>query len=122
MFTSPKLMLPFQIALGMAALRVAEERKTRAGRHILWIPFIMNRMEGVRWLQQLFGPDAYPWFLALTYFGSSAVLWGIIGILYWLVNPRLGRRLAVVIGFGFVVNQIIKDVLETPRPYDLDPV
>lgn len=82
----------------------------------------MNGMEGARWVQQLFGPDAYPWFLALTYFGSSAVLWGVIGILYWLVNPRLGRRLAVVIGFGFVVNQLIKDVLETPRPYDLDPV
>ncbi|HEX2223576.1 MAG TPA: phosphatase PAP2 family protein [Thermoanaerobaculia bacterium] len=79
-------------------------------------------MEGVRWLQQLFGPDAYPWFLVLTYFGSSAVLWGLIGILYWLVSPRLGRRLAVVVGLGFVVNQILKDVIETPRPYDLDPV
>lgn len=82
----------------------------------------MRGMEGVRWLQQLFGPEAYPWFLALTYFGSSAVLWGLIGLLYWLVNPRLGRRLAVVLGFGFVVNQILKDIIETPRPYDLDPV
>lgn len=79
-------------------------------------------MAGVRWLQELFGPDAYPWFVVLTYLGSSAVIWPLIGILYWLVSPRLGRRLAVVLGLGFVANQIVKDGIDTPRPYDLDPV
>lgn len=78
-------------------------------------------MEGVRWVQQLFGPEAYPVFVALTYFGSSLAIWGLIALIYWLVEPRFGRQLAVVVGAGFVINQLLKVVIGTPRPYELDP-
>lgn len=78
-------------------------------------------MEGVRWVQHLFGPEAYPVFVALTYLGSSLAIWGLIALVYWLVEPRFGRQLAVVVGAGFVINQLLKVVIGTPRPYEHDP-
>jgi membrane-associated phospholipid phosphatase len=77
-------------------------------------------METVRWLHQLFGGRAYPFFLGITSLGSSAFLWPVILLWYWLFDPRLARRLGLVLGMSIVVNQLLKTAVGSSRPYDLE--
>jgi membrane-associated phospholipid phosphatase len=77
-------------------------------------------MEIVHWLHQIFGGRAEPLFLGITYLGSSAVLWAVIILWYWLFDPRLARRLGVVLALSEVSNQLLKGAFGSSRPYDLD--
>jgi hypothetical protein len=77
-------------------------------------------METVRWLHQIFGGRLYPLFVGITFLGSSAFLWPVIALWYWLVDPRFARRLGVVLGLSVVLNQLIKTAVGSPRPYDLE--
>jgi len=77
-------------------------------------------METVRWLHQLFGGQAYPFFLGITYLGSSVFLWPVILLWYWLFDPRLARRLGLVLAMSVVINQLLKTAVGSSRPYDLD--
>jgi len=77
-------------------------------------------MEIVHWLHQVFGGRAEPLFLGITYLGSSAVLWAVILLWYWLFDPRLARRLGVVLALSEVSNQLLKSAFGSSRPYDLD--
>lgn len=80
----------------------------------------LHGMETVRWLHQIFGGRAYPFFLGITYLGSSAFLWPVILLWYWLFDPRLARRLGLVLGLSVVVNQLLKTAVGSSRPYDLE--
>lgn len=77
-------------------------------------------METVRWLQQLFGNGAQGWFLFITLFGASAVLWSLLVLYHWLADPGFARRLAVALASSAIVNHLLKDFFGLPRPYDLD--
>jgi membrane-associated phospholipid phosphatase len=77
-------------------------------------------MEIVHWLHQVFGGRAEPLFLGITYLGSSATLWAVIVLGYWLFDPRLARRLGVVLALSEVSNQLLKSAFGSSRPYDLD--
>jgi membrane-associated phospholipid phosphatase len=77
-------------------------------------------METVRWLHQLLGGRAHPLFLGITYLGSSAFLWPVILLWYWLFDPRLARRLGLVLGMSIVINQLLKTAVGSSRPYDLE--
>jgi hypothetical protein len=77
-------------------------------------------METVRWLQHFFGPGSHSAFFAITWLGASAVLWSLLALYYWLVDPRFALRLGVVFAFSIVANQLLKAVVGSPRPYDLD--
>jgi membrane-associated phospholipid phosphatase len=77
-------------------------------------------METVRWLHQLFGGRLHPLFLGITSLGSSAFLWPVILLWYWLFDPRLARRLGLVLGMSIVINQLLKTAVGSSRPYDLD--
>lgn len=79
-----------------------------------------RRMETVRWLQHFFGPGSHSAFFAITWLGASALLWSLLALYYWLVDPRFARRLGVVLAFSIVTNQLLKAVVGSPRPYDLD--
>lgn len=60
-------------------------------------------------------------FLAVTYLGSSYGLVTLLGLYAWWVSPRQARRLGLVLGVSFLVNTWLKELLELPRPYELDP-
>lgn len=77
-------------------------------------------MATVRWLQHLFGLGPHGLFLALTFLGASAVLWLLLVLYHWLVDPRFARRLAVVLAASVVTNQLLKGIFGTSRPYDYD--
>jgi hypothetical protein len=80
----------------------------------------LRRMETVRWLQHFFGPRSHTPFFAITFLGASAVLWALLALYYWLIDPRFARRLGVVLAFSIFTHQLLKSVVGSPRPYDLD--
>jgi membrane-associated phospholipid phosphatase len=79
-------------------------------------------MATIRWIQHLLGTGPHGLFLVLTFLGASAVLWTLLVLYHWLVDPRFGRRLAVVLALSIVVNQLLKGFFGTSRPYVLDEV
>lgn len=77
-------------------------------------------MEIVRFVQHLFGVRPHTLFLTLTFLGASVTLWSLIVLYHWLVDPRFGRRLGIVLALSLVTNQVLKEAFGTSRPYDLD--
>jgi PAP2 superfamily len=77
-------------------------------------------MATVRWLQHFFGAGPHGLFLAFTFLGASAVLWPLLVLCHWLVDPRFARRLGVLLASAMVASQMLKLVFGTSRPYDLD--
>lgn len=77
-------------------------------------------MEIVRYIQHLFGVRPHPLFLGLTFLGASVTLWTLLLLYHWLVDPRFGRRMGIVLALSIVTNQILKGAFGTDRPYDLD--
>jgi membrane-associated phospholipid phosphatase len=77
-------------------------------------------MEIVRWVQHFFGVRPHTLFLGVTFLGASVTLWSLLVLYHWLVDPRFGRRLGIVLALSIVTNQILKGAFGTDRPYDLD--
>ncbi len=78
-------------------------------------------MSTIRFLQHLFGPHLKPLFLLLTGLGASAVLWPLLLLYYWLVDPRFARRLSIAFAASFLTNRILKELFATARPFEADP-
>ncbi|HEV2851580.1 MAG TPA: phosphatase PAP2 family protein [Thermoanaerobaculia bacterium] len=77
-------------------------------------------MEIVRWVQHFFGVRPHTLFLGITFLGASVTLWSLLVLYHWLVDPRFGRRLGIVLALSIITNQILKGAFGTDRPYDLD--
>lgn len=77
-------------------------------------------MEIVRFVQHLFGVRPHTLFLTLTFLGASVTLWTLLVLYHWLIDPRFGRRLGIVLALSIVTNQVLKEAFGTSRPYDLD--
>ena len=54
---------------------------------------------------------------AITFAGSELFLIGIVCILYWCVNRKTGDRMMLTLFSGIMVNQILKVLFLTPRPW-----
>jgi membrane-associated phospholipid phosphatase len=78
-------------------------------------------MSTIHFLQQLFGPHLEPLFLLLTGLGASAVLWPLLLLSYWLVDPAFARRLSIALAASFLANRILKELFATARPFEADP-
>ena len=77
-------------------------------------------MGTIRFLQHLFGPHLHLFFLFLTGFGTSAVLWPLLLLYYWLVDPVFARRLSIAFAASFLANRILKELFNTARPFQMD--
>lgn len=77
-------------------------------------------MQLIEQLQSIFGGLQGFW-MFMTNFGSDMAFIALLALYYWLVNPAGGRQLGVWFGISLLVNTLIKDTLNYPRPYDLKP-
>ena len=75
-------------------------------------------MGTIRFLQHLFGPHLQPLFLFLTGLGTSAVLWPLLLLYYWLVDPVFARRLSIAFAASFLANRMLKELFGTARPFE----
>jgi membrane-associated phospholipid phosphatase len=78
-------------------------------------------MNTVRAIQSLFGQGVHPLFLGITALGTSVALWSLLALYHWLIDPRFGRRLAVVFAASIIANHMLKEAFGTDRPYQIDP-
>ncbi|WP_307851157.1 phosphatase PAP2 family protein [Nocardiopsis sp. MG754419] len=73
----------------------------------------------IRWLQGAGDWLAVP-LGGLTHLGSQGVFIVLAAVLFWCVNPSLGGRLIVVVIASGVLNNLLKSISYTPRPYWFD--
>ncbi len=72
-------------------------------------------------VQGFFGERFLPFFLGITYLGGEAVYIVLLSLYYWLINPRWGRQLGLILTLSIISNLLIKEALALPRPYVLNP-
>ncbi len=81
---------------------------------------IMTAMEIVRMVQEAL-PGLTGFFLAVTQLGSERAYIVLLALYLWLVDPVMGRRLGMLVGFSYALNAGFKEWLDQPRPYQIDP-
>jgi membrane-associated phospholipid phosphatase len=59
--------------------------------------------------------------LGITQLGSAQAYIALILVAYLAVDARHGRALALYVVFGFYLNQHLKGLYDTPRPFELEP-
>ncbi|HEX2863403.1 MAG TPA: phosphatase PAP2 family protein, partial [Deinococcales bacterium] len=80
-------------------------------------------MEFIHAVQQALSPTAF-WgqvWLAVTYLGSEYAFIVYLALAYWLLGPRVGRRLGFAVAVSFVLNDVLKNAVNGPRPFYDDP-
>src|SRR5436305_10458331 len=77
-------------------------------------------MGTIHFLQHRFRPHLHPLFLFFTGLGTSAVLWPLLLLYYWLVDPVFGRRLSIALAASLLTNRILKELFDTERPFQID--
>src|SRR3954447_1799131 len=77
-------------------------------------------MGTIHFLQHLFGPHLHPLFLFFTGLGTSAVLWPLLLLYSWLVDPVFARRLAIAPAASLPTNRLLKELCNTERPFQID--
>jgi membrane-associated phospholipid phosphatase len=78
-------------------------------------------MSTIHFLQHLFGPHLRLLFLAFTGLGTSAVLWPLLLLYSWLIDPVFARRLSITLAASLLANRILKEMFHTARPFQSDP-
>ncbi len=58
--------------------------------------------------------------LLITEFGGQMILIGIIGILYWCIDKKMGEKVGVIALFTINVNNLLKGIVLEKRPYQHD--
>jgi membrane-associated phospholipid phosphatase len=77
-------------------------------------------MGTIHFIQHLFGPHLRPLFYFFTGLGTSAVLWPLLLLYYWLIDPVFARRLSIAFAASFLANRILKEAFNTERPFQTD--
>jgi membrane-associated phospholipid phosphatase len=77
-------------------------------------------MGTIHFLQHLFGPHLHPVFLVLTGLGTSAALWPLLLLYYWLGDPVFARRLSIALAASLLANRMLKELFGTARPFESD--
>lgn len=57
----------------------------------------------------------------VTWLGSSVVLLPAALVVLWAVDRAGGRRLLVALGVSYAVNHLLKNLVGSPRPFEIDP-
>ncbi|MEJ2287069.1 MAG: phosphatase PAP2 family protein [Deinococcales bacterium] len=78
-------------------------------------------MEVIHVLQSVASPTLDRLMLLVTQLGSEQAYIVLLLIAYLGVDARIGRRLAVLFLAGFYLNEQLKALFHTPRPFTLEP-
>jgi len=53
-------------------------------------------------------------------FGEELVVIGVLGLIYWTINKRIGERLGITVFISLGLNSILKLIIMRPRPFIVD--
>ena len=72
-------------------------------------------------VQQIHGPVLDSIFRIITFLGTERFYLLLLPLIFWCVDFGLGARLAVILLLSVYFNFGLKDLLQQPRPFDIDP-
>ena len=72
-------------------------------------------------VQQIHGPVLDSIFRIITFLGTERFYLLLLPLIFWCVGLKLGARLAVILLLSVYINFGLKDILQQPRPFDIDP-
>lgn len=78
-------------------------------------------MTAIEWIQAFFGARSLPVFLVITDLGSEYAYIVLLTLYYWLVDPWTGRQLGLLVGLSYGFNTLVKEAIDSPRPFILNP-
>lgn len=78
-------------------------------------------MEWILAMQQVGAPFLQALFEIVTFTGEERFYLLFVPVLFWMVDHRIGARVAFAFLISAYVNPILKDLWPEPRPYDLEP-
>ncbi len=75
----------------------------------------------VIWLQELSSPFMdFVWnFVSL--FGEEYLYIAVLGLIYWIINKRMGEFVGIALGTTISLNNVLKDIIGAQRPYQEYP-
>lgn len=59
-------------------------------------------------------------FFILSKFGSGEIVFAMILFIYYLVDKKLGKKLAYILGSSFIINGILKSLFLAKRPFQFE--
>ena len=78
-------------------------------------------MDTILWLQQFASPTLDALMLLITDLGSEPAYIAFLLVIYLAFNAQLGQRVAIYLLVSFYLNFHFKGLIDTPRPYTVDP-
>ncbi len=78
-------------------------------------------MDTILWLQQFASPTLDALMLVITDLGSELAYIAFLLVTYLAFDSRLGQRVAIYLLVSLYLNFHLKGLIDTPRPYELDP-
>src|SRR4030042_2683100 len=72
-------------------------------------------------VQQIHGPVLDSIFRIITFLGTEKFYLILLPLIFWCLDFRLGARLAIILLLSVYINLGLKDILQQPRPFDIDP-
>jgi undecaprenyl-diphosphatase len=78
-------------------------------------------VEAITFLQQFASPTLDGLMLAITNLGDEQAYIAFLVVTYLAFDPQLGRRVGVYLLLSFYLNFHLKGLIDTPRPFALDP-
>src|SRR5690349_23590805 len=76
----------------------------------------MTQIDLLVWLQGLRTPLLTQFFALMTFFGSEEFILAFLALVYWCVNRTVGLRLGLVFIGSQYVNEVLKGIVDEPRP------
>ena len=78
-------------------------------------------MDTILWLQQFASPTLDTLMLLITDLGSEPAYIAFLLVIYLAFDAQLGQRVAIYLLMSFYLNFHLKGLIDTPRPYTVDP-
>lgn len=75
----------------------------------------------IEFLQKVFGDRFLGFFLGVTHLGGEAIYILLLSLYYWLLDPRQGRLLTLILTLSVISNIVLKNAFALPRPYVVNP-
>ncbi len=75
-------------------------------------------LEIIRWLQSYENAFWDFFFDSISLLGEEYFYIAVLGALYWVVNKRMGEFLGVTLGASLTFNNLVKNILSQPRPFE----
>lgn len=74
----------------------------------------------IHWLQDMRSPVMDFFFEFWTFFGEEYIIIGVLGMLYWCYDKRVGEAIGITVFASLAVNAFLKVLIARPRPFLVD--